>query len=281
MAKLEASLQDGDFYSALQMYKTLLSRSSANEYKGAAKLAEEGSVKLLNKGFSKAATELARQLVEFLVESKIPVSDMLISIITNISNAYPQEVDAMNDKLLLLSDSVDWSKKCGAYPRGEPKLHGLRARACLSVGEFGKASNHFLFSDSPDEFAKFLVALGKRGFNSEKDMFILRVVLQTLALENVKSANETLAAWKTHHAKDGNSNDTPAVHLCDFLIQSAQRGPGAVQLFTLLENRYKPTLQRDPSFNNYMKLIGHRLFGQPKPQAGGMMGMLSQLMGMG
>ena len=41
MAKLEASLEDGDFYSALQMYKTLLSRSSADEYEGAAKLAEE------------------------------------------------------------------------------------------------------------------------------------------------------------------------------------------------------------------------------------------------
>ena len=149
------------------------------------------------------------------------------------------------------------------------------------MGNFTKASNHFLFSDTPDEFAKFLVALGKRGFKSESDLFILRVILQMLALENIKSATETLASWKTHHSKDGNNTDTPAVHLCDFLIQSSQRGPEAVQLFTLLENRYKPTLERDPSFKNYMKLIGHRLFGQPKPQAGGMMGMLSQLMGMG
>ena len=33
LAKLEESLKDGDFYSALQMYKTLLSRTSPKEVK--------------------------------------------------------------------------------------------------------------------------------------------------------------------------------------------------------------------------------------------------------
>ena len=100
-----------------------------------------------------------------------------------------------------------------------------------------------------------------------------------LALENLKDAALVLNAWKANVGSDASSVDTPAVHLCDFLVQSAQRGPAAVQMFALLENRYKPTLDRDPSFASYMQLIGHRLFGRPKPRQGGMLGMLSQMMG--
>ena len=282
MKKLEESLEDGDFYSALQMYKTLLSRTSPTDVENAAALAEEGSVKLLKKGFARAATELTQQFVAFLAEHSVPVTDNLLSNITNIADAYPKEVDAMQDKLLVLGDSIDWSKSCGAYPRGNPILHALRARAYLSVGEFGKASNHFLFAEAHEEFAKFLVALGKRGFSSEVDLFILRVILQMLALENLNDAALVLAAWKASVSHDSpKSVDTPAVHLCDFLVQSAQRGPAAANLFALLEKRYHPTLERDPSFASYMQLIGHRLFGRPKPRQGGMMGMLSQMMGMG
>ena len=71
---LEESLKDGDFYSALQMYKTLLSRTSPKEVKNARHIAEEGTIKLLEFGYSKAATELGKQFItDYLIEFKIPM----------------------------------------------------------------------------------------------------------------------------------------------------------------------------------------------------------------
>ena len=85
-AKLEESLKEGDFYSALQMYKTLLSRTSPKEFNKAAEIAEQGSVKLLEFGYVKAATELGKQYVnDFLVEFKVPVNQDIVSTIRRIA----------------------------------------------------------------------------------------------------------------------------------------------------------------------------------------------------
>ena len=94
-------------------------------------------------------------------------------------------------------------------------------------------------------------------------------------MENIKDASQTFNAWK----EDAVGIETPATHLCDFLIRASQRGQSAAPLFALLEQRYQPTLKRDDAFSHYMSMIGHKLFGRPKPQMGGMMGMLSQMLG--
>ena len=86
LAKLEESLKDGDFYSALQMYKTLLSRTSPKEVKNARHIAEEGTIKLLEFGYSKAATELGKQFItDYLIEFKILVDEDVIQTICNIA----------------------------------------------------------------------------------------------------------------------------------------------------------------------------------------------------
>ncbi len=278
LAKLEESLKDGDFYSALQMYKTLLSRTSPKEVKNARHIAEEGTIKLLEFGYSKAATELGKQFItDYLIEFKILVDEDVIQTICNIANKYPaKDIDAQQDKLLFLNEAIDWTKKHDkSNPRGTPTLHLVTATTYFSLGDFNNASTHFLFSSSPKQHAKFLLFLGKRGFKGERDLFILRVVLQFLALENIKDASQTFNAWK----EDAVGIETPATHLCDFLIRASKRGQSAAPLFALLEQRYRPTLKRDDAFSHYMSMIGHKLFGRPKPQMGGMMGMLSQMLG--
>ena len=278
MAKLEESLKEGDFYSALQMYKTLLSRTSPKELNNAAEIAEQGSVKLLEFGYIKAATELGKQYVnDFLVEFKVPVNQDIVSTIRRIAEKYPpKDISSQQDKLSFLLEAIDWSKKCDPlHPRGTPSLHLVASRTYIALGDFSNASTHFLFSAAPVEHAKFLLFLGKRGFKGERDLFILRVVLQFLALENIKAASTTFNAWKDSVV----DVETPATHLADFLIRASQRGVGAEPLLTLLEQRYKQTIDRDDAFRHYLSILGHRLFGRPKPQMGGMMGMLSQMLG--
>ena len=278
LAKLEESLKVGDFYSALQMYKTLLSRTPAKDINNARRIVEDGTIKLLEFGFPKAATELAKQFItDYLLEFKIPVNEEIIQTICNISNKYPpKDIVAQQDKISFLLESIDWSKKNDKpNPRGTPMLHLVTAKSYFSIGDFSNASTHFLFSSAPNEHAKFLLFLGKRGFKSERDLFILRVVLQFLALENIKDASQTFNAWQGAAV----GIETPATHLANFLIRAAQRGTNAAPLFDLLEQRYQPTLKRDDAFNHYMSMIGHKLFGRPKPQMGGMMGMLSQMLG--
>ena len=70
------------------MYKTLLSRTSPKELSNAAQIAEQGSVKLLEFGYIKAATELGKQYVnDFLVEFKVPVSQDIVSTICTIETS--------------------------------------------------------------------------------------------------------------------------------------------------------------------------------------------------
>ena len=67
--KLEERVKEGDYYGALQMYKTLFSRhAKAIELTQACQLAEKGTISLLQYTQEKAATEMALLLIDLYKE---------------------------------------------------------------------------------------------------------------------------------------------------------------------------------------------------------------------
>lgn len=44
---------------------------------------------------------------------------------------------------------------------------------------------------------------------------------------------------------------------------------GKVAVFTVLCEKYQPTLSRDPVYNTYLDKIGQNFFGVPPPENGG------------
>lgn len=49
---------------------------------------------------------------------------------------------------------------------------------------------------------------------------------------------------------------------------------GKIAVFSVLCEKYKPTLSRDPAYNTYLDKIGQNFFGVPTPSGGGFFGEL-------
>jgi len=53
---------------------------------------------------------------------------------------------------------------------------------------------------------------------------------------------------------------------------------GNIEQFSLLCEKYQPSIHRDPTYSAYLDKIGQLFFGLPPPQRSGMDGMIGNLM---
>jgi hypothetical protein len=277
LKKLEKRIEDGDYYEALQMYKTLHDRHVSNSnYEEAEKLVVSGSLTLLKMKQLSAATELALVLMELFKTSKKPVDEESRATVMRISNGYTPGPE----QLSFLKAALKWSVTAGSRARGDPELRMLLAHAAKECGDFAGASQQYLFADEPEEFAALLWEWSGKGYASERDLFVARAVLQLLSLENLRDANLVFEGFKARAEKKGVKLDTPLMNFIRFLLVTCERD--APPLFQMLRQRYAPSLAREESFQTYLQLIGQKFFNiQPPPNMGSMLSNMMKMFGGG
>ena len=285
LQKLQASIEGGDFYSALQVYKALFLRYVAREKRAAAiDLATRGSRLLLEKGFSKEGTDLALELVDVLAQSDISADEETLAKLREICTAYPKaSKEAEEDKQRFLTKAVEWSAKSGEYQRGDPKLNQHLALSYVRLGKLQLAISSFLFTMAPKEFAMVMHKWSTLGYKSERDLLLARGVLQLLAVENLRDArifNDCFVELVTKSGKVAEGDvETPMVHFCDMLIETCLYEEKAVKMFNLLRERYKTCLALDQSFQPLMDLIAQKYFGVQPPKPAGLAGLMRNMFG--
>ena len=95
LSKLRDSVSDGDLYTSLQVYKALFARfAKQGDVEPATELAAKGSCLLLRRGLTRAATDLAFQLVDLFTESHTEASETNTVHLLNIVRAYPSHPTA-------------------------------------------------------------------------------------------------------------------------------------------------------------------------------------------
>ncbi|KAG7383318.1 Golgi to ER traffic protein 4 [Phytophthora pseudosyringae] len=270
--KLELQLAAGDFYGALQMYKTLFMRflkgdePSAEQQEKAAALALEAALTLIKHDQNTAATEMANLMVSVFADFRQPVDDAHKQRIRQIDAAFLPKPQFSADLALFLKNAVKWSAVEGARKRGDPELQLLLARAYRSAGDFTHAMKHFLHAENPQELAEALFQWSTQGYPSESDLYLARAVLQLLSLENLRDANKVYEAYVAQCQGAGRPVDLPLFNYTRFLLLTLERD--ALPLFQMLQERYAPALARDSSLQSYLSVIGQKFYGLQPPRSG-------------
>lgn len=125
-----------------------------------------------------------------------------------------------------------------------------------------------------------------KGVPSEMDLFIAQVILQQLCLKETTTAAETFATYTKYHPKIASSEPpfiTPLLNFCFFLLRAieTQQNQRKLAVFRTLCDLYRPSLERDPSYEKYLQKIGMIFFGASlpqRPQGEGMGGIFGDLL---
>jgi hypothetical protein len=294
LGKLRDSVLEEDLYTALQVYKALFIRfAKQGDIEPATELAAKGSCLLLRRGLTRAATDLALELVTLFTESHTKVNETRTSHLLTIAHAYPTHPSAPKcngpvddtsdeDSQRFLIAAVNWSSKEGKYPRGDPRLNYESACAYRRTGDAMNACTRYMFSEETEEYASYLYELAtKKGYRGELDLFLARAVLQLLAVENIRDSRKVQQSYTKLATAQGATLDTPLTNFTVLLLEVVQRGKPGLPLFQLLQKRYQKSINRDEILQSCMGRIATRFFGVAPPKQGGMMGMLNSLLGGG
>merc|ERR1711936_589625 len=116
-----------------------------------------------------------------------------------------------------------------------------------------------------------------------QDLFIVQTVLQYLCLKKSIAASTAFLAYTTEHPRIGSGPPypNPLLNFIWFLLLSIQTSQ-SLSVYSILCEKYKLAIERDPQYLEYLDKIGQHFFGVPapvKPKPGGMFsGLIDQLL---
>jgi len=192
LLKLENKVNEGDYYEAQQMYKTLYFRYvNVQRHDEAINLLTNGACTMLRHQHFNEGTELALLLINLYCEINRKVEPIVIEKIMEIFNLYNgnNSIEALNGKENFMKQAIRWSAQMDPNKVGNPIFHDALALSFYEQKDYGKAQRHFLRGTKPHEFARMLVEWSLESYPSERDLIIARSVLLYLCHSNLKDAN--------------------------------------------------------------------------------------------
>eukprot|EP00029_Vermamoeba_vermiformis_P006292 TRINITY_DN2426_c0_g1_i1.p1 TRINITY_DN2426_c0_g1~~TRINITY_DN2426_c0_g1_i1.p1 ORF type:complete len:273 (+),score=48.06 TRINITY_DN2426_c0_g1_i1:88-906(+) len=245
----------------------MLRKKKYDDVKG---LLESGATLLLKHGETNAGTELALLLIDVYTKANTPSNEAVGTLVKIFSN---YKLEDHPKKKSFINTALKWSSKPENNNQGDPTLRTCFAHHFQAMQDYEVAQKHYLRSNDAEGFANMLIQWGEEVYPSEKDLLITRAVLMYLCLQNLKDANIIYSLFKNRYP----ALDTPLFNYTRFLLLTLERD--ALPLFDLLRSTYQKSLQRDPTFTQYLDQIANVFFGVPLPgNNAGMGGLLGSLM---
>jgi len=268
ITKIEAAINNGNYYEAHQMYRTLYFRYLSQEkYSELLDLLYDGAVLLLTHDQQGSGADVSNLYLDVLVKSKSNPTDENTRKVARLFELINSDVP---ERESFLNAAIRWSVT-HEYKSGYPMLHQSIAQIFWKEKNYMLARRHFLRSYDGSGFATMLVEIHRStGYTTEVDLFIAQVVLQCLCLENKKTAVIAFQCYTTQHPyiHKGPPYLLPLLNFIWFLLQLLDRSDG-LKAFTVLCEQYQLSIERDPTYSQYLDKIGQIFFGlpPPKPQA--------------
>lgn len=277
--RLSSSIESGDLYQALQLFKTQHARAKKKgDIATASELAFRGANLMLEKNQVNAGGELARDFIDLNKESKdydLIITQLLV-IDSNFNKLDFENVEVSRERQRFLKQALEFSQT--TWPQGDPQLHLNFARFSLKQKNLQEASFHYLHSQQMDEFASVLITWANNGPKEERDLYLGRACLQLLCFENLRDANALYSKMR----KELPDLDTPLVRYIGFLLRTLERD--AFPLFQLLKQKYSQSLSRvilpngQNQFEAYLEKIAQVFYGIQPQSKSGFGGMMESLM---
>ncbi|KAK1835790.1 Golgi to ER traffic protein 4 [Podospora conica] len=194
---------------------------------------------------------------------------------------------------------IDWSKKCGDYPAGDPELHHVVGSLLAEEHDAEDAERHLVLGtkDSPEVLARLEYEWYQQDESHTAPLYAARAVLPYLLVANVRAANASYRAFVST-LSEGNkglgvqdvssqSSDVrvfPSLPLLNFLgllLLAVQKG--TPDLFRQLRAKYLPHIaELGGAWDTALEMIAEMYFGIQRPrQNNPLMDMMGSLFGGG
>ncbi|CAM8961106.1 hypothetical protein QQ045_003399 [Rhodiola kirilowii] len=303
--KLEKVVNDGNFYGAQQMYKSISARYlGAERFSEALDILQSGACIQLSHGQVTCGSELAVLFIEALVKGKVPCDDASIERIRKIYKEFPQisvpnhlgddeDMQQLSEAIgaakirvdgcsSFLKAAIRWSAEFGSARNGTPELHTMLAAYIYSESvevDMAKVSFHYVRGNNPKKFASTLVNFMGKCYPGEEDLAIARAVLMYLSHGNLRDANYLMDEIKKQvDAMDIEFPDSELIEFVTYLLPTLQRD--ALPLFNMLRENYKSSIDREASFHELLDEIASVFYGvRRKSPLDGVFGDLFKMMG--
>lgn len=276
LGKLQKSVEDGNYYEAHQMYRTLYHRyMSQKKYAEAIEMIYSGASLLLQHNQHMSGADLSLLLVEALEKTEGAVSKENIRRLGRLAKGLPSEAPERGKFIVA---AIKWSQRDTPNRTGDPELHKEFANILWHEKNYFEARYHFLRSTDGKGCALMLVEYQlSKGYASEADMFVAQAVLQYLCLRNKSTATLTLRVYTENHPaiKSGPPFILPLLNFMWLLLLAVKTQK--LNAFTVLCEKYQPSLKRDPAYAAYLDKIGQVFFGLPPPMPTGRQGFIGNL----
>ncbi|KAK7379800.1 hypothetical protein VNO78_34320 [Psophocarpus tetragonolobus] len=302
--KLEKVVNEGNYYGAQQMYKSVSARYvSAQRYSEALDILHSGVCIQLSYGQVTCGAELALLFVETLGKGKFVYNEEILERLKKIYKSFPRvqlpqhlwDVDDMQQLSenigtaktrvegcsSFLKAAIRWSAENGANSNGSPELHIMLAEYIFSESpevDMAKVTYHFVKGHNPTKFASTLVSFLGKCYPGEDDLAIARAVLRYLSSGNLRDANILMDEIKKQvESAEVAFPKTELMQFIGYLLRTLERD--SLPLFNMLRANFKPSIDREPAFNEMLDDIAERFYGVHRRNPMGMFGDIFKLMG--
>jgi len=216
-------------------------------------------------------TDLALELIKFYNETKKEVTLEEIERIKKIFASYEEKESSESlevsfeiklTKENFMKTAVKWASRNVEMGK---QLEDLLAIHFFKYKEYNKAQRYFVRGNPQIELLSKMLLEWSHD-EEEPDLFLARAVLLYLSLSNLRDANELFSRNQNFFPQ------TPLVHFLGFLLPTLERD--ALPLFNFLRNKYKPSIERDPSFQKYLDQISFIFYNVEASNSGNLFGNL-------
>lgn len=227
-----------------------------------------GATLQLRKGQLNCGAELACMLLDAYTTDSTPATEESVDRVLHVLSAFPSEQRKENNEeeeeeppieqcSKVASATVKWLKKVSGLAYA-PQIYGNVASyitRCLGWMGLGLAMPHYARSNDYQSFSSAVAAAVGDGLPGEEDLFIARAALHiastlpspcfpgTPAISSLTRARDFLSTYPTvaGHAVPS----TPLIHFLDLYLEALEKKSSP--LVDVLLNKYKISLDRDPS----------------------------------
>lgn len=269
LAKLKASIESKNFYEAHQMYRTLYFRYvSQGKYDEVLELLYDGALTMLDNELYISGADLSLLIIQTL-ESAPTLRDREMEWteewIKRLSEVIGYIKPNIVERETVMEKAIKWSGMISKTPTGHPLMHKLIGQSLYNENNLIQARHHFALSQDGLSCAFVLIELSQsKGFKSEVDLFITQTVLQMLLLKDPTAATDAFTTYIRFHPRIACTDPPfamPLLNFLFFLLKAIDKTDREYIVFRTLCDLYKPSLDRDPSYDKYLRRIGKKLFG--------------------
>ncbi|CAJ1976804.1 unnamed protein product [Sphenostylis stenocarpa] len=276
---------------------------TAQRFSEALDILHSGTCIQLSNGQVTCGAELALLFVEILGKGKVPYDEEILERLKKIYESFPRvqlpqhlwDVDDMQQLSenirsaktrvegcsSFLKAAIKWSAENGESISGSPELHIMLAEYIFSESpevDMTKVTYHYVKGNNPKKFATTLVSFLGKCYPGEDDLAIARAVLRYLSTGNLKDANILMDEIKNQvESAEVTFPKSELMQFINYLLRTLERD--ALPLFNMLRANFRPSIEREPAFNEMLDDIAERFFGVQRRNPMGMFGDIFKLMG--